>query len=481
MDSFVGFLDNVLGQIEEQIARFEPERGGALLGPVGQPLVTEFIYDRSARTSGSTYTPSRWLAEQVTVRERADQNLELKGILHSHPSGISRPSQGDHFAYADSLEGAPWLGRLVAPIITIGGRPRGPHEVALPSGVMSVYVAERRLDITPGVALKPAAPHVVPVFGDLGRVATVLGGKASTASATDVDGQLYLAGLVACDGLDLHVLVGPHYPFTAPIVIVSRHAKETGAQPPESQALPLRWDLAVPDETRLLVALLGDGGVGQFAAEKLLSGTADDQVTDDAEPVGEIREDMDLKTHDEPNGDAEPGFEIEASVDLGSDGQPGGEAESGHGIEQSVDLGSQDEPDGGTGRGVDAESDGAQPLEEEAEPDGRPPRKEGTRTDPTPRMRWHVRLGQWLSRVKPPIHPRHWHLGRRLRPSALPAAASDSEANADSETVSDDVPATVNPATVSAALESAATANEDDSTPASGTECALAAVEESDV
>ncbi len=146
MYRYVAFLDSVLEQIEEHIARFPPERGGALLGPVGQPLVTEFIFDPEARTSGMTFTPSRALADRVRARESADQQIELKGILHSHPGDMSRPSQGDHYAYQDSLEGAPWLGRLVAPIVTVGTRLRREHDVPLPSGTMSVYIAERRPD-----------------------------------------------------------------------------------------------------------------------------------------------------------------------------------------------------------------------------------------------------------------------------------------------------------------------------------------------
>jgi proteasome lid subunit RPN8/RPN11 len=267
----VAFLDSVLDQIEEHIARFPPERGGALLGPVGQPLVTEFIFDPAAVTSGMTYTPSRWLADKVRARESADPQIELKGILHSHPGDMSWPSKGDHNAYEDSLEGAPWLGRLVAPIVTVGTRLRSEHDVALPSGTMSVYIAERRPDSPGGVAVEPAEPHVLNVSRDLKSLASALGGTAESPFITDIEGQTYVAGVVGCEGFDLQVLVGPAYPFTAPVVIAARRpeAKENLAEPrlglhwngdtPASQGLRLAWDLETPDETRLLAALLAAG------------------------------------------------------------------------------------------------------------------------------------------------------------------------------------------------------------------------------
>ncbi len=271
MYRYVAFLDVVLEQIEEHIARFPPERGGALLGPVGQPLVTEFIFDPEARTSGMTFTPSRSLADRVRARESADQQIELKGMLHSHPGNMGRPSQGDHHAYEDSLEGAPWLGRLVAPIVTVGTRLRREHDVPLPSGTMSVYIAERRHDSPAGVAVEPAEPHVLKISRDLRTLASALGGTAEPPFITNIEGQIYVAGVVGCEGFDLQVLVGPAYPFTPPVAIAARRPDAKGDleerrlglrwndDSPASQGLRLAWDLENPDETRLLAALLAAG------------------------------------------------------------------------------------------------------------------------------------------------------------------------------------------------------------------------------
>src|SRR3954470_15587309 len=116
----VVFVDDVLADIERDVAAHQPERGGALLGPVGQPVISRFLPDPQAVTSDITYQPSRALQLAVTQAERSDRNVELKGMLHSHPGGMDHPSSGDRIAIADSLHGAPWLGRFVSPIVTLG-------------------------------------------------------------------------------------------------------------------------------------------------------------------------------------------------------------------------------------------------------------------------------------------------------------------------------------------------------------------------
>ncbi len=165
--------------------------------------------------------------------------VELKGILHSHLGNMSRPSKGDHVAYEDSLDGAPWLGRLVAPIVTIGTRFHRDHDVPLPSGTMSVYIAERRPDTPAGVAVEPAEPHVLNVSRDLKSLASALAGTAEPPFVTDIEGQLYVAGVVGCDGFDLQLLIGPAYPFTPPVVIAARHPDARGDL--AAPRLGLRW------------------------------------------------------------------------------------------------------------------------------------------------------------------------------------------------------------------------------------------------
>lgn len=48
---------NALHQIYQDIGLHLPERGGALLGPIGQAVITHFILDDQAQTSGASYLP----------------------------------------------------------------------------------------------------------------------------------------------------------------------------------------------------------------------------------------------------------------------------------------------------------------------------------------------------------------------------------------------------------------------------------------
>jgi len=475
MYRYMAFLDTVLEQVEEHIARFPPERGGALLGPVGQPLVTEFIFDPEARTSGVTYTPSLSLADKVRARESADQQIELKGILHSHPGNMSRPSQGDHHAYEDSLEGAPWLGRLVAPIVTVGTRLRREHDVPLPSGTMSVYVAERRPDAPAGVVVEPAEPHVLKISRDLKSLASALGGTAVPPFITGIEGQLYVAGVVGCEGFDLQVLVGPAYPFTPPVVIAARQPDAKGdleeprlglhwnGDSPASQGLRLAWGLEAPDETRLLAALLAAGEVrdpphaalaalvagqaaltaGQAALAAARAALAAGQAALAPQPAAELAA--------EPEAEPEPEPEPEAELAAGPKAEPEPEPEvelaaEREGAESEAGDAKQTEPGGELGELVALTVEEAKPEDKEAEPSaepeaGRTPDIGSDTPDGGASSRsspgWFRRLLQWIKRV---LNPRNW----RRRGAARAAAVTDNGAEAVPEVIPDADLAAVN-------------------------------------
>ncbi len=488
MYRYVAFLDIVLDQIEEHIARFPPERGGALLGPVGQPLVTEFIFDPEARTSGVTYTPSRSLADRVRARESADRQIELKGMLHSHPGNMGRPSQGDHHAYEDSLEGAPWLGRLVAPIVTAGTRLRREHDVPLPSGTMSVYIAERRPDAPAGVAVEPAEPHVLKISRDLEGLASALGGTAEPPFVTDIEGQIYVAGVVGCEGYDLQVLVGPAYPFTPPVVIAARRPDVQGDldeprlglhwndDSPASQGLRLAWDLETSDETRLLAALLAAGeapgpphaalaaltagqaalaagqaalAAGQAALAAAQAALAAGQAALTAEkpkPEPELAE-PELAEPGSAPAKPEPGAELPEPWNVEETG-PGSELAAlavdeaepqAEEVEAYAEVAVEEaEPDAG-----DVEP-GAEIAEPEPEPEAEAEAEEAVlAADAAEPESDHARdiepgtpgwFGGLLQRIKRVLDPRSW----RRRAAARPAAATGSGAEAVPEAITDD-------------------------------------------
>ena len=136
--------DLVCRDILEQIAYHKPERGGALYGPKGYPLVTHFEYDPEAETSPASYIPSTRLIASVPRVERTT-GLQFKGIIHSHPTGYTRPSGGDERTVASFFRLNPHFSSLALPIVQ-----QVPREYSADhgdsAGYMHWYRAERRSD-----------------------------------------------------------------------------------------------------------------------------------------------------------------------------------------------------------------------------------------------------------------------------------------------------------------------------------------------
>lgn len=277
MFRYVAITDKALADIDKQVAAYRPERGGALLGPVGMPVVTRFVFDQQAMTSGSTFQASPNLQARVSRIERAERDLELKGMLHSHPGGMNHPSSGDRVAFADSLRGAPWLGRYIVPIVTCGTVAAEPHEVQLTHGTISVYVSEPRA-WDDRVTLKKASVQVLPVARDAAALARVLGGQPAPHGTIDIDGGVYLSAGVAAPGLDVHLLLPAAYPTQAPLLLAtvtgkpgqraSRFLAGFGIDAWDSATVwvPLTWDLDVPEESRLLRAVRPRSATGRGRA-----------------------------------------------------------------------------------------------------------------------------------------------------------------------------------------------------------------------
>lgn len=136
------FTDEVIEQFKRDIASHAPERGGALLGPRHTNLVSRFIFDPQAKTTAASYFPSDQLIENVEQEERTT-GLSFKGIVHSHPNGMDRPSKGDLHAFACNLAANPRLGSFIAPIIS-SGVAKERHEISLGSNTkLSCFEAFR--------------------------------------------------------------------------------------------------------------------------------------------------------------------------------------------------------------------------------------------------------------------------------------------------------------------------------------------------
>jgi proteasome lid subunit RPN8/RPN11 len=78
------------------------EQGGLLIGPADEPLVTHFILDDEAVSTATSFEVN---AERMNARLRPFLQLGMncKGIVHSHPPGVTSPSNGDQHYVQRSL------------------------------------------------------------------------------------------------------------------------------------------------------------------------------------------------------------------------------------------------------------------------------------------------------------------------------------------------------------------------------------------
>jgi hypothetical protein len=268
-------LDAVLQAVEREIAVFPPERGAALLGPRGRPLVTHLVPDPEA-ASASAYRPSRALDARVKALER-EEGLALMGIVHSHPAGLESPSGQDAAELGEGLRRNGHMPFYLAPIVT--RRPDAPvpgdapgtadallpdelpmpedevpqaparlaaHEVALPSGKIAFHAGFRAGE---GAAdVRTVAVRVVPLLRDAERVGRLLGAEVPEILVALLGDVPAPAARLSMAGLELLVVATELYPAAPPVVLATDASGAT-------EEVPIAWRLATAEEDRLAEAL----------------------------------------------------------------------------------------------------------------------------------------------------------------------------------------------------------------------------------
>lgn len=242
-------LDDVTDAVERNLLAFPPERGGALLGPSGLPVVTAFIYDEKAATTGTSYVPSEWLTEQVREHEQIS-GTELKGIIHIHPDWLDRLSGPDHQAVACGLDANPHLCIYLCPIGTRVPRSKAVREndMWLEGGKLSWYVGRRKRPH--GISISEVTARVLPIGSDSRAVAEYLGvDPVADMGVVELEGrQFYGRQIVLSERMDLTLLFGLDYPMSPPIAFVGQSDGRT-------TQLHLLWPVERPPQERLLAAL----------------------------------------------------------------------------------------------------------------------------------------------------------------------------------------------------------------------------------
>jgi len=229
--------DLVLESLEAHLAAHAPERGGGLIGPRALRAVSEYLPDRDARTSAVSFQPSERLALEVQDRERVTQ-VSFRGLCHSHPAQLDRPSGPDRHEAGVGLGLNPHMSAYLIPIVTAGGGSAlGDHESALPSGKVSWFEARRTRD---GFEVAAVPVHIARVGASLRRAVEVLGlEEVPAVRDVEVDGVPLLGAAVGRWSFLL-----PWSMATAPTVLE------------DGEPLHLPWDLRRPAEDRLAAALV---------------------------------------------------------------------------------------------------------------------------------------------------------------------------------------------------------------------------------
>lgn len=245
--------DWVLRAIAAEVAAHPPERGGALLGPPQRPLVTHFVADPQAATTSASFRPSRALDARVKQLEVED-GLELKGIVHSHPRGLDRPSEHDAAELATGLRLNGHMASYLAPIVTVpleGELAR--HELALGGGKISFFAGHRTR--SGGAQVRPCRVHLVPLLRDLERVARRLGCATPEPIVSDAgSGPILMARFALDGGVELLLLASEHHPAMPPVLLATTAGAGT-----EQLHVPWRLDAAPEERLEQAVAEAFEG------------------------------------------------------------------------------------------------------------------------------------------------------------------------------------------------------------------------------
>ena len=96
----VAFSPKAFNQIKKTIGSRPAESGGALFGKPEElrsaiPYIREFVFDNNANTTRATYTINTKHLNPIIHQLWEQRELELQGLVHSHPYGCHRPSGPD--------------------------------------------------------------------------------------------------------------------------------------------------------------------------------------------------------------------------------------------------------------------------------------------------------------------------------------------------------------------------------------------------
>ena len=223
--------DSVYEQIRALIACHAPERGGALYGPRHVPFVTHFEFDAEGATTAVSYVPSSRLIANVPRVER-ETGLEFKGVVHSHPWGVTRPSGGDERTVATFFRLNPHFAALELPIVQqADGASEFIHWYRVKrGGNTTLNLPWRQADVD--VEVFKESFHVLPLLAHVKQIVKQLGDSGFLLEIEERVQTLQVrnacfVGLLASspDGRELMYYVSVDYPIVPPLVLFRAHRR----------------------------------------------------------------------------------------------------------------------------------------------------------------------------------------------------------------------------------------------------------------
>lgn len=95
VDPVLKITQSAYRECMHELTSRRPESGGMLLGPTeDDDLVTVYIHDENGKATAASFTIDEVRLNFILSQFR-DRGLNCKGLIHSHPAGVTSPSAGD--------------------------------------------------------------------------------------------------------------------------------------------------------------------------------------------------------------------------------------------------------------------------------------------------------------------------------------------------------------------------------------------------
>ena len=139
------FTSEVYEEIRRTIGCRKPEQGG-ILGSSDGRHIDYYYFDGSAERCAGSYTMNVKVLNSI-IREWNDNDIQLIGVIHSHPQGVTRPSHGDMLTAKHIIESINVEGRFFTPIVQVSPKLNGDIKIYPYTFEQSVELKHQSIEI----------------------------------------------------------------------------------------------------------------------------------------------------------------------------------------------------------------------------------------------------------------------------------------------------------------------------------------------